>query len=142
MKTNEELRKTPNLLISRTGIDGGMGVLYRASREYGSVIWSNGGGWEHVSVSPFKKSHTPTWEEMCNLKDMFFHDDEVVVQYHPAKSEYVNNMPNCLHLWRPIDQTMPTPPSIMVGVKAGQTRSEVQKAIEEVDRYGLPEKNS
>lgn len=142
MKTNEELGKTPNLLIRRTGIDGGMGVLYRAGREYGSVIWSNGGGWEHVSVSPFKKSYTPTWDEMCSLKDMFFHDDEVVVQYHPAKSEYVNNVPNCLHLWRPIDQQMPTPPSIMVGIKAGQTRSDVQKAIEEVARYGLSEKNS
>lgn len=34
-------------------------------------------------------------------KDMFFKEDEIVVQYHPAKSEYVNNMPNCLHLWRP-----------------------------------------
>lgn len=142
MKTNEELGKTPNLLIRRTGIDGGMGVLYRAGREYGSVIWSNGGGWEHVSVSPFKKSYIPTWDEMCSLKDMFFHDDEVVVQYHPAKSEYVNNVPNCLHLWRPIDQQMPTPPSIMVGIKAGQTRSDVQKAIEEVARYGLSEKNS
>jgi len=142
MKTNDELRNTPNLLISRAGVDGGMGVLYRAGREYGSVIWSNGGGWEHVSVSPFKKSHTPTWEEMCSLKDMFFHDDEVVVQYHPAKSEYVNNMPNCLHLWRPLDEQMPMPPSIMVGVKRGQTSSEVRKAIEEVDRYGLPKKNS
>lgn len=142
MKTIEELRQTANLLISRTGADGGMGILYRAGREYGSVIWSNGGGWEHVSVSPFKKSHTPTWEEMCSLKDTFFHDDEVVVQYHPAKSEYVNNMPNCLHLWRPLDEQMPTPPSIMVGVKKGQTSSEVRKAIEEVDRYGLSEKNS
>ena len=142
MKTLEEVRKTPNLMIVRTGADGGMGELYRAGKRYGSVIWSNGGGWEHVSVSPYKRSYTPSWDEMCSLKDMFFHDDEVVVQYHPAKTEYVNNMPNCLHLWRPIDQTMPTPPSIMVGVKGGQSRDDVRRAIEEVDRYGLPEKNS
>lgn len=142
MKTNDELRNTPNLLISRTGVDGGMGVLFRAGKQFASVIWSNGGGWEHVSVLPFKKSYTPSWDEMCSLKDMFFHDDEVVVQYHPAKSEYVNNMPNCLHLWRPLDEKMPTPPSIMVGVRKGQSSSEVRKAIEEVERYGVPEKNS
>ncbi len=44
-------------------------------------------------------------------KDMFFKEDEIVVQYHPAKSEYVNNMPNCLHLWRPTNGALPTPPS-------------------------------
>lgn len=142
MKTNDELRNTPNLLISRTSVDGGMGVLFRAGKQFASVIWSNGGGWEHVSVSPFKKSYTPSWDEMCSLKDMFFHDDEVVVQYHPAKSEYVNNMPNCLHLWRPMHEKMPTPPSIMVGVRKGQSGSEVLKAIEEVERYGISEKNS
>lgn len=136
MKTLDELRNTPNLLIIRTGADGGMGELYRAGKRYGSVIWSFGGGWEHVSVSPYKRSYTPTWDEMCNLKDMFFHDDEVVVQYHPAKSEYVNQMTNCLHLWRPIEQEIPTPPPIMVGVKAGQSATEVRKAIEEVNSYG------
>lgn len=37
-------------------------------------------------------------------------------QYHPPKSAYVNNHPNCLHLWRPIGIEMPRPPSIMVGI--------------------------
>lgn len=142
MKTIEELKHTPNLLIVKTGFDGGMGEMYRAGKRYGSVIWSNGGGWEHVSVSPYRRSYTPSWDEMCSLKDMFFYDDEVVVQYHPAKSEYVNNMSNCLHLWRPIDQIMPTPPSIMVGLKTEQSIGDVQKAIEEVDSYGLSEENS
>lgn len=137
MKTLEELKHTPGLLISITGVDGGAGELWRAGKRYASVIWSNGGGWEHVSVSPFKKSHTPSWDEMCSLKDMFFHDDEVVVQYHPAKSEYVNQMPNCLHLWRPIDQPMPTPPSIMVGIKEGQTKADVISAIAEVEQYDI-----
>lgn len=132
MKTLEELKQTPNLLIIRTGLDGGIGEIFKIGKRYGSVIWSFGGGWEHVSVSPYKHSHTPTWDEMCSLKDMFFKDDEVVVQYHPAKGEYVNNMPNCLHLWRPINEVLPTPPSIMVGVKKGQTAEEVRKAIEEV----------
>lgn len=132
MKTLEELKQTPNLLIIRTGLDGGIGEIFKFGKRYCSVIWSFGGGWEHVSVCPYKHSHTPTWNEMCSLKDMFFRDDEVAVQYHPAKNEYVNNMPNCLHLWRPINEALPTPPAIMVGVKKGQTAGEVRKAIEEV----------
>ena len=132
MKTFKELKQTPNLLIIMTGLDGGIGEIFKIGKRYGSVIWSFGGGWEHVSVCPYKHSHTPTWDEMCSLKDMFFRDDKVVVQYHPAKSEYVNNMPNCLHLWRPINEVLPTPLSIMVGVKEGQTAEEVRKVIKEV----------
>jgi len=69
---------------------------------------------------------------MCALKDMFFREDETVVQYHPAKSEYVNNRPNCLHLWKPTAEELPTPPAIMVGIKDGQTISDVRKAVKEV----------
>ena len=69
---------------------------------------------------------------MCILKDIFFNEDDTVVQYHPAKSEYVNNVPNCLHLWRPINDVMPTPPSIMVGLKKGQS---IESAIEEIKEY-------
>lgn len=68
-----------------------------------SVIWGdNEGGYEHVSVSPKKKFNMPTWNDMCALKDMFFKDDEEVYQIHPKKSEYVNVVENCLHLWKPI----------------------------------------
>lgn len=74
----------------------------------------------------------PSWDDMCQLKDMFFKENETVVQYHPAKSEYVNNMPNCLHLWRPTNGALPTPPSIMAGVKKGQSRAEIEAAIKEV----------
>lgn len=132
MKTNEELKDTANLMIHQSSADGGCGELWYRGRAYGSVIWSNGGGWEHVSLAPYKRSHTPTWDEMCHLKEMFFHDDEVAVQYHPAKSEYVNNMPNCLHLWRPLNEVMPTPPSIMVGVKKGQSTDDIRKEIEKL----------
>ena len=130
MKTNEELKGATNLLIRQSSADGGCGEIWQGGRAYGSVIWSNGGGWEHVSVAPYKRSHTPTWDEMCRLKDMFFHDDEVVVQFHPAKSDYVNNVPNCLHLWRPLNEVMPTPPSIMVGVRKGQSAADIRKEIE------------
>lgn len=83
------------------------------------VIASDGGGWDHVSVSPCnrKRQSCPTWDEMCAIKDMFFEPEETVVQYHPPKSDYVNNHPYCLHLWRPQDKEMPRPPAIFVGTK-------------------------
>lgn len=68
-----------------------------------SVVWSeNEDGWEHVSVSPKKKFNTPTWNDMCVLKEVFFRDDEEAYQIHPKKSEYVNIQDNCLHLWKPV----------------------------------------
>ena len=86
-------------------------------------IASNGGGWEHVSVSPGSpnRKKCPTWDEMCAIKDMFFEAEETVVQYHPPKSDYINNHPYCLHLWRPIGQEVPRPPAIYVGLK-GENR--------------------
>lgn len=132
MKSPEEIRQTPNLLIAHTAEDGGCGEIFQLGKRWASVIWSNGGGWEHVSVAPYNRRIIPSWDDMCRLKDMFFREDETVVQYHPAKSEYVNNVPNCLHLWRPIEAEMPTPPAIMVGIKKGQSSAEVKKAIEEV----------
>ena len=79
------------------------------------VIASSDFGWEHVSVS--RKDRCPTWEEMCQVKAMFWDGDDCVVQYHPPKSEYVNNHPNCLHMWKPTEAALPMPPSIMVGLK-------------------------
>lgn len=66
-----------------------------------SVAWSDSEeGYEHVSVSPKKQFQTPTWDDMCQLKDIFFNDDEEVYQIHPPKKEYVDYQSNCLHLWR------------------------------------------
>jgi hypothetical protein len=80
------------------------------------VIASCNLGWEHVSVHVQKSgtSFTPTWEEMCLIKNLFWDDTDCVVQYHPAKKDYVNCHPNTLHLWRPIDQVLPTPLKAMV----------------------------
>jgi hypothetical protein len=73
--------------------------------------------WEHVSISLVHR--TPTWDEMCWIKDLFWKEEECVVQYHPPKSEYVNCHPNTLHLWRPTrsKDKMPIPPSYLVGPK-------------------------
>lgn len=80
-----------------------------------TVIASDGAGWEHVSVS--RKDRCPTWDEMCQVKDLFWGEDDCVIQYHPPKSEYVNNHPYCLHLWRPIGQYLPVPDSLLVGIR-------------------------
>jgi hypothetical protein len=56
-------------------------------------------GWEHVSVSAPRR--TPTWAEMCFVKDLFWDEEETVLQFHPPKSQYV-----------------PMPPSILVGIKS------------------------
>jgi hypothetical protein len=72
------------------------------------VIASQGLLWDHVSVS--LPTRCPTWQEMCHVKDLFFHDHETVIQFHPAKKDYVNFHPNCLHLWRPQQETIPMPP--------------------------------
>lgn len=76
------------------------------------VIVSDGGGWDHVSVS--LTDRCPTWFEMCFIKRIFFEDEECVVQYHPAKDDYRNLHEFCLHLWRPQGEKIPTPPPWMV----------------------------
>lgn len=76
------------------------------------IMVGSGDGWDHVSVSA--PGRCPTWDEMCAVKRLFFRDDEWVVQYHPAETEYVNRHPFVLHLWRPQNAELPKPPEVMV----------------------------
>lgn len=71
--------------------------------------------WQHVSVS--LPNRCPTWSEMCLIKDLFWSPDEVVYQIHPRKSDYVNNHPYCLHLWRNTQEQPELPDSLLVGYK-------------------------
>lgn len=64
------------------------------------IAGNNEDGWEHVSIELYAR-RLPTLEEMCYVKDLFWDDEEEVVQIHPKKSEYVD-MTEALHLWRPI----------------------------------------
>lgn len=89
--------------------------FYRNGIEF-RCIASDVMGFEHVSVS-LNKKRCPTWQEMCIVKDLFWDEEDCVIQYHPPKSEYVNNHPYVLHLWRPINEKIPMPDSIMVGIK-------------------------
>lgn len=88
-------------------------------------IASDGGGWEHVSVSvqQGRRVRVPTWEEMCRIKDAFWGPEDVVMQLHPRRSEYVDCETHTLHLWRPSGgaREIPTPPSMMVGPKPEAT---------------------
>jgi hypothetical protein len=76
------------------------------------VIASSGEGWDHVSVS--RPNRCPNWAEMEQVKRLFFRDDETAMQLHVPVVDHVSYHPNCLHLWRPLDQEIPRPPAIMV----------------------------
>jgi hypothetical protein len=76
------------------------------------IVASDGLGWDHVSVHTAERC--PTWEEMCFLKDLFWDDTDCVVQYHPIKDQYVNNHPNCLHMWKCQGSMFPSPPKELV----------------------------
>lgn len=52
---------------------------------------------------------------MCQVKDVCWDDEDVVMQLHPRRSQYVNMHPHTLHLWRPLEASIPEPPSILVG---------------------------
>lgn len=97
------------------GIFGGPLRTYeiRVGRQIVHVIASNSEQWEHVSVS--LRHRTPTWAEMEAIKQMFWDIEDTVVQYHPARSEYVNCHPYCLHLWRPVGSDILRPPKELVG---------------------------
>jgi hypothetical protein len=74
-------------------------------------------GWEHVSVRALrgKQSRIPSWKEMAFVKDLCWDDDDVVVQYHPRKSDYVNLHPHVLHLWCSRLLPFPVPSPQLVG---------------------------
>jgi hypothetical protein len=117
MKTIEEIRKTPNLFIEAEAKNDGIGGKYydKYSGKYLNFIFSYQLGWEHLSVSMPNK--TPSWDQMCVMKDIFWNKNETCVEYHPKEEDYVNNHKHCLHIWRPAEQELLTPPSILVGFK-------------------------
>ncbi len=89
-------------------------------RQKGRWLWcvaSDGAGWEHVSVHAVegRRDATPTWAEMCAVKDAFWSAEDVVMQLHPRASEYVNRHEHTLHLWRPTSGEIPSPPMVLVG---------------------------
>jgi len=77
------------------------------------VLASVGMGWDHVSVSCQKRC--PSWEEMEQVKRLFFRDSETAMQLHVPPADHINFHPYCLHLWRPLCRNIPRPPAALVG---------------------------
>lgn len=123
MKSLEEIKASKRLKIE-VWADGVIGMV-QLPMWAGSVVFTTGAGWEHLSVSPYKKRILPTWDDMCILKDIFWKPDEAVLQIHPPAAEYVNNVENCLHLWRCTYRKTPLPPSVLVGRREGQGYNEM-----------------
>ncbi len=109
------LKDVPEFRTMVPGIFGGPLKTYdiRIGRQTLHVTASSGDLWEHVGIS--LQHRTPTWGEMEAIKQMFWDPEDTVVQYHPAKSEYVNFHPYCLHLWRPLCGEILRPPAELVG---------------------------
>lgn len=133
----EGLRQRSAVIESATGDRFGLFRVPVSASRAAIVIVSNGRDadagpdeppvvpWEHVSVRVVKyqrtaggklkqTDETPSWDVMCRIKDLFFDEDETVLQFHPPKRDYVNIHPNVLHLWKPIGLDVPRPPVICV----------------------------
>lgn len=88
VKCNDVIMKTA-IIDLPTGVKGEV------------VVGFDEGGWEHVSMQ-LNVNRLPKWSEMCYIKDLFWNEDEEVIQIHPKKSHYVN-LTEALHLWRPVN---------------------------------------
>lgn len=102
MKTLDDITKSERVFnVDRMGLLN-IGFIKLTDAGTCTVIWSEDeNGWEHVSISPKKRFKLPTWNDMSQVKDIFFNENEEVLQLHPKKSEYVDVKDNCLHLWKP-----------------------------------------
>ena len=132
MKKRDEIYSSISLRMGMVIDAGEDGVAVQIP--FGPVtircIASWGMGWDHVSITITEQDRCPTWEEMCFAKDIFWDEDETVIQYHPAKIDtviqyhpakidYINCHPYCLHIWKPQGVVLPVPPYLMIGPKDG-----------------------
>lgn len=98
-------------------------------------------GWEHVAVSPQpQRGKTAEWDVMCKIKDIFWEEEECCIEYHPRKSQYVNNNETCLHIWKPLNIELPEPPTILLGFQ-DMSSSEASSLIDAtLDAMSMEEK--
>ncbi len=119
MKDNEKIFKDNRILTFKESelMDGtkaynGILQLHTGKRNNFTWIMSTDGGWEHISVSiAGSNTKMPSWEEMCEVKSIFWDSEEEVHQIHPKESEYVHSVrtkKNVMHLWRPVNGWMET----------------------------------
>ena len=85
-KIPEKYRITENHQLasnSSYGNNGAFLIKYETYEVY--CIASDGGGWEHVSVS-YSATKIPSWNMMCFIKNMFWDEEDCVIQFHPPKA--------------------------------------------------------
>lgn len=65
---------------------------------------ADGKHFEHLSFHIIgREGIIPTWEQMCEMKNLVFQDEEECYQVFPKKSQYfhgIGNMKNVMHIWR------------------------------------------
>lgn len=81
------IRRGPLTSEPDDGVNGAFFIPLK-SGSMATVVASDGGGWEHVSVS--FKMRCPTWGEMDEVKRIFWRDDECVMQLHVPRSSHVS----------------------------------------------------
>jgi len=115
MRTLKDIKKRIKELGFEPAGEGKDGVAFVS--QYFTAIFSWGKGWEHLSIVLLGNNGPPAWKDMCVFKNAFWGEDETCVQYHPAKKDYVNNHPDCLHIWKPTGRVvLPKPPTMLIGV--------------------------
>jgi hypothetical protein len=60
--------------------------------------YADGKCWLHVSVSR-KNREIPSWQAMCDVKDLVIGTERTAYQVMPPRAKHVNVHPGCLHLW-------------------------------------------
>jgi len=116
MRSYEEMMRRVRAKRGRPAAADGPWTAFvlRCGRVWLQVVVSIGGGWDHASVTVQGVGRCPTWQEMCCVREVFFEDDEWVVQFHPPAAANINAHPFCLHLWRPTAAELPLPPKEFV----------------------------
>lgn len=123
------MREAPQREVERGRIRGEAGSRHGAFSASGPLGWllfiisSDGSdwleaglpppAWEHVSVS--LKHRTPSWKEMEWVREQFWLDEELVLQFSVPRSRHISYHDHCLHMWKPIGVDVPLPPPETVG---------------------------
>ena len=118
MRSYEEIRKDRRIKISREihmePIGYGFEGTVRLTGDHGArtyyLIFTREAGEggkierEHASVSRCVGTALPGWTEMEELKEILWQDEEECYQVHPKKSQYVNMVSHCLHIWHDVEK--------------------------------------
>ena len=122
MKSIEEIKKNGKLQILTESKNDECEIQIRAyytdpvTRKRYWCKFTKAFGWEHLAITPQpQRNKVPEWDVMCKVKDIFWDEEECCVEYHPRKSQYINNNEVCLHIWKPLNIELPEPPTILLG---------------------------